>query len=126
MKKKYIFGGIGALVLIILVVTLGFSLASKDSIDYLRNQEVDNLSFENAKLSYKNGVSTFTVEVYNETDKDYDIESIDIKLKDKKGKVTTLVGKVEDGLKSSEGRLLTAEVKANVTKSVDLEYVVNK
>ena len=56
MEKKTIGVLIGTIVVLsAVIVALGYTVATKDSTDYLRNQKVDDISFENAKLSYKDG-----------------------------------------------------------------------
>lgn len=45
---------------------------------YLRNQTVEGLSMEDASLEYKDGVSTFAVNVYNESRDVYNLKTINV------------------------------------------------
>ncbi len=45
---------------------------------YLRNQTVEGLSMEDASLEYKDGVSTFTANVYNESGDVYNLKTINV------------------------------------------------
>jgi len=114
--------------LVILVGTIflvGRSFADPNS-GYLRNQTVDGLSFENASLVYENGITTFTVEVYNESGDTYSLKNISINLKDKDGTVTTLIGYMGESLDSDEAKLISASIDQDLSSSVSLEYVINK
>ena len=76
-QKIGILGGIVGILLIGLTVTLMPSLSSTES-SYLSDQTIDGLSFEKANLEVVNGVSTYTVEVTNDLDKDYSLKNINI------------------------------------------------
>ena len=45
---------------------------------YERNQTVEGLSMEDASLEYKDGVSTFTANVYNESGDVYNLKTINV------------------------------------------------
>jgi len=114
--------------LVILVGTIllvGTSFADPNS-GYLRNQTVDGLSFENASLVYENGITTFTVEVYNESGDTYSLKNISINLKDKDGTVITLIGYIGELLDIDEAKLISASIDQDLSSSVNLEYVINK
>ena len=117
---------IGSLpILMIVVFLIGRSVADPNS-GYLRNQSVDGLSFENAELVYENGITTFTVEVYNESGDIYNLKDISIQLTDEADKVTTLVGYIGESLDVDEAKRITASIDQDLSSSVNLEYVVNK
>ena len=117
---------LGSLLIVFLVVFLvGRTIADPNS-GYLRNQSVDNLSFENANLVYENGITTFTVEVYNESGENYSLKNISINLKNDSNDITTLVGYIGEELETDEGKLITASIDKDLTDSTSLEYVVNK
>ena len=117
--------GLGVVLLVGIVFLVGKSVADPNS-GYLRNQTVDGLSFENASLLYENGVTTFTVEAYNESGDIYTLKNISINLKDEDGTVTTLVGYIGESLDKDEAKLITASIDQDLSSSVNLEYVVNK
>ena len=124
-KKVYVLGGVVA-VLILLIVSIGVSLSLSNKNDFLNGQVVDGLSFENANITYKNGVSTFSVIVYNENKKIYNANSIDIKITNKEGKSTTITANLDTPLESDEGRLLMVESDQNITDISSLQYKINK
>ena len=127
-KNKALMGLLSAvfvLVLGIVLITVGKSLASNDS-SILRNQTVDGLSFENAAISCESGVCTFTVDVYNENKSKYTLKDIDIEFKQSDDSVITLVGYIGEELESEEGRKLTASIDKNIEDSVGLKYKINK
>ena len=127
-KNKALMGLLSAvfvLVLGIVLITVGKSLASGDS-SILRNQTVDGLSFENAAISCESGVCTFTVDVYNENKSKYTLKNIDLDFKQSDNTVITLVGYIGEELESEEGRKLTASIDRNIEDSVGLEYKINK
>lgn len=112
-------------VLVGVIFLVGRSVADPNS-EYLRNQTVDGLSFENANLVYENGVTTFTVETYNESGDTYSLKNISINLKDKDNNTTTLIGYIGESLEKDEVKLITASIDQDLSSSVNLEYVVNK
>ena len=117
---------LGSLVIVFLVVFLiGRTIADPNS-GYLRNQSVDSLSFENANLVYENGITTFTVEVYNESGESYSLKNISINLKNDSNDITTLVGYIGEELEKDEGKLINASIDKDLSDSTSLEYVVNK
>ncbi len=117
---------IGSLLIIMIVIFLiGRSVADPNS-GYLRNQSVDGLSFENAELVYENGITTFTVEVYNESGDIYNLKDISIQLTDEADNVITLVGYIGESLDKDEAKRITASIDQDLSSSVNLEYVVNK
>ena len=124
-SKKVLVIAVAAFVLIGLIV-FGVSYALKDDGNFLRNQKVNGLSFENAKVEYKNDKSDFSVIVYNENEDSLDVKSIEVKLKDKDNKETTMVIDIDGSLESDEGRLLTATVDKDITDMKTLEYKINK
>ena len=117
---------IGSLLIIMIVTFLVNKSVADPNSGYLRNQTVDGLSFENANLVYENGMTTFTVEVYNESGDIYTLKNISVNLKDESNTVTTLVGYIGESLDIDEAKLITASIDQDLSSSVNLEYVVNK
>lgn len=117
---------ISSLVIVFIIVFIvGKSLSNPNS-GYLKNQLVEGLSFENAEIIYEEGISTFTVEVYNENDTKVDLKTISINLKNADGDITTLVGYIGESLETQEGKLITASIDDDLTDSNNLEYIINK
>ena len=125
-QKIGILGGIVGILLIGLTVTLIPSLSSTES-SYLSDQTIDGLSFEKANLEIVNGVSTYTVEVTNDLDKDYSLKNINIVFKDGSGnEIETLLGYIGDKLEVGETKLIDASIDKELTDIVKIEYVINK
>ena len=125
-QKIGILGGIVGILLITLSVTLIPSLSSTES-SYLSDQTIDGLSFEKASLEVVNGVSTYTVEVTNDLDKDYSLKNINIVFKDGSGQeIETLLGYIGDKLEVGETKLIDASIDKELTDIVKIEYVINK
>ena len=125
-QKIGILGGIVGILLIGLTVTLIPSLSSTES-SYLSDQTIDGLSFEKANLEVVNGVSTYTVEVTNDLDKDYSLKNINIVFKDGSGQeIETLLGYIGDKLEVGETKLIDASIDKELTDIVKIEYVINK
>lgn len=125
--KKY---KIPCTILICLLLTGIIFLIGRSSADpnsgNLRNQTVDKLSFEDASLVYENGVTTFTVEVYNESGDTYPLKNISINFKDANNDIITLIGYIGESLEKDEAKLITASIDQDLSSSVSLEYVINK
>ena len=125
-QKIGILGGIVGILLIGLTVSLIPSLSSTES-SYLSDQTIDGLSFEKANLEVVNGVSTYTVEVTNDLDKDYSLKNINIVFKDGSGQeIETLLGYIGDKLEVGETKLIDASIDKELTDIVKIEYVINK
>ncbi len=124
-SKKVLVIALAAFILIGLIV-FGVSYALKDDGNFLRNQKVDGLSFENAKIEYKNEISNFSVIVYNENEESQDIKSIEIQLVDKNNKETSMIVDIDGILESDEGRLITTSIDKDITDMKTLEYKINK
>lgn len=116
---------IGCFLIVGVALLIGRSLANPNS-GYLRNQEVDNLSFEKANLEYENGITTFTVEVSNKSGEDYFLKNISIELTDNEGISTTLVGYIGNNLEKDESKTITASIDEDLSSSVNLKYIINK
>ena len=125
-QKIGILVGIVGILLIGLTVTLMPSLSSTET-GYLSDQTIDGLSFEKASLEVINGVSTYTVEVTNDLDKDYSLKNINIIFKDTSGnEIETLLGYIGDKLKVGETKLIDASIDKELTDIGSIKYVINK
>ena len=117
---------LGSIVIIALVAFLiKITLADPNS-GYLRNQTVDGLSFENASLVYESGISTFKVEVFNETDNTYNLKNISIKLIDEENNETIMIGYIGDSIEKEEGKYLQASIDKELSSISNIEYMINK
>ena len=107
-----------------LLLIAGKSLGDPNS-SILREQEVEGLVFKNADIEYKEGITTFTVEVENTSD-DMSLNYININFKDENDVSTRLVGYIGDSIKKDETKLIVASVDKDITNSIDITYSINK
>ena len=108
-----------------IIVLIGVTLAASDS-TILKNQVVDNLSFENASLEYMNNTSTFKVEVTNNNTDIYNLKYIEIIFKDENAISTKLIGYIGESIEVGETREIVASIDKDITNSVSLEYAIIK
>lgn len=123
-RKKIIVGIISLIVVIgiAIIIIKSFALGT----DFLQNQVVDGLSFENASLEYVDGISTFLVEVYNESGDEYTLKNISIELTGEDGTITTLTGYIGETLEKEEAKHIRASIDDDLSDSVKLKYTINK
>ncbi len=126
-SKKHIIN----LVLIVIVFFVGFQVIkhtfAKPDGDYLKDQIVDNISFDNATLDVNEDTSKFEVEVTNLNDSNYSLSTISIIFKDiNKNEIITLQGYIGNKLKTGETKILTASVDMLITDIYSIDYVINK
>ena len=116
---------LGSVFLVVIVgLIIGRSFSNPNS-GYLRNQTVDGLSFENAALEYKDGVTTFEAKVYNESGSEYTLKTINVIL-DSSSRTTTLTGYIGESLESEEGKILRISIDDDLSDSTKLTYKINK
>ena len=121
-KTAIILGSVFLVVIVGLIIGRSFSDPNSG---YLRNQTVDGLSFENATLEYKDGVTTFEAKVYNESGSEYTLKTINVIL-DSSSKTTTLTGYIGESLESEEGKILRISIDDDLSDSTKLTYKINK
>lgn len=124
-KKVSIISIVAFIIVALITISIKASLAKPDT-NYLKNQSIDGISFEEANLEYKDGISTFTVNVYNNNKKDYELKKVTINVKGTDGKVTSLVSEVNSILESEEGRQISVTTNKDITDLISLEYKINK
>ena len=125
-QKKMMVGGISCFFLSILILGLGVSYSSTES-GYLSNQTVEGLTFENASLIYENGVTTYTVEVVNDLEEDYNLNNINIIFKDGDGKeIVSLLGYIGDKLSVGESKQIDTSIDQEISNIISIEYKINK
>ncbi len=116
--------GILVLALIVAIVLKQSAAASYTTI--LRNQVVDGISFENARIDKEDGKTVFTVDLYNENLDKHDIKDLTIVFKrDNKKDVRVYLDSV-NSLESYEGRQISVYVKEDIVNCSDIEYIINK
>ena len=108
-----------------IIVLIGVTLAASDS-TILKNQVVDNLSFENASLEYIDNTSTFKVEVTNNNIDIYNLKYIEIIFKDENNISTKLIGYIGESIDVGETKEIVASIDKDINNSVSLEYSIIK
>lgn len=118
---------VGTLILVvgILLVVIGNSISTPDS-TILKDQVVDNLSFNNATLEYLNNETTFEVEVTNKNIDEYTLKYIEILFTDEENNINKMMGYIGNSIKKDETKKVTAKIDKDITNSVSLEYVIIK
>ena len=117
--------GILVFTLAVVVIVLKQSAAASYT-TILRNQVVDGLSFENARIDKEDGKTVFTVDLYNENLDRYEIKDLTIVFKrDKEKDVKVYLDSVKS-LDSYEGRQISVYVKEDIVNCTDIEYNINK
>ena len=113
-------------ILVVSAVTLlGFNITHSSILtsELLKNQEIDNLVFSNADL---NG-NKLSVEVKNNSNEVYTLNTIDVVFKDESGsEITTLSGYIGNSLNTGDVKRLVVETDEDLSDSYSIEYRINK
>ena len=113
-------------ILVVSAVTLvGFNITHSSVLtsEVLKDQEVDNLVFSNADL---NG-NKLSVEVKNNSNEVYTLNTIDVVFKDESGsEITTLSGYIGNSLNTGDVKRLVVETDEDLSNSYYIEYRINK
>lgn len=126
-KQKIVVGVMSFLLVSVISFNLLKSAFANPDNNYLADQTIDGISFENAKLNYNNGISNYTVEVINDNNKDYDLKTINVVFKDSKGKeITTLLGYLGENLSANEKRILEISTDNELSNVKSINYLINK
>lgn len=116
---------LGSFFLVVVAGLIIRNTLSNPNTGYLRNQTVEGLSMEDASLEYKDGVSTFTANVFNESGDVFNLKTIEVIL-ESKSKTTTLTGYIGETLEKEEGRVLRISIDQDLSDSEKLTYKINK
>ena len=113
-------------ILVVSAVTLlGFNITHSSILtsELLKDKEVDNLVFSNADL---NG-NKLSVEVKNNSNEVYTLNTIDVVFKDESGnEITTLSGYIGNSLNTGDVKRLVVETDEDLSNSYSIEYKINK
>ena len=107
------------------VVLVGFNITHSSILtsELLKDKEVDNLVFSNADLNGKK----LSVEVKNNNDEVYTLNTIDVVFKDESGsEITTLSGYIGNSLNKDDVKRLVVETDEDLSNSYSIEYKINK
>ena len=126
-KNKTIVKGI-LLVIVFSIVLIGIrnSYANVEGA-YLNDQTVSGLLFSDASLEYENGLTTYTVDVSNTLEEEYNLKNINIIFKNKNNnEIVTLIGYIGENLKITDKKILEASVDKELKDIEAIQYIVNK
>lgn len=125
-QQRCILGSIIAFFFIITIVSLRPSFSSTET-GYLSNQTVNGLSFENAAINVVGGVTTYTVEVVNDSENIYNLKNINVIFKDVSNKeIVTLYGYIGEKLNVDEKKMLKASIDKEITEIGSINYEIKK
>lgn len=123
MTKLYIFCGI--LILGSIIVTVFKNSVAIDT-SLLRNQIVEGISFENAKLDIDNDISTLTVDVINNNKEVFNMKYITITFEDNNHNSEVLIGYIGSSISPDEKKVLTAKIDKDLSNSISATYSIIK
>ena len=123
MTKLYIFCGI--LILGSIIVTVFKNSVAIDT-SLLRNQIVEGISFENAKLDIDNDISTLTVDVINNNKEVFNMKYITITFEDNNHNSEVLIGYIGSNISPDEKKVLTAKIDKDLSNSISATYSIIK
>lgn len=121
--KVLIFSGI--LILSSIVVTVFKNSVAMDT-SLLRNQIVEGISFENAKLDIDNGITTLTVDVINNNQNIFNLNYISIIVEDNNHDSDVLIGYIGNSININEKKVLTARIDKDLSNAVNITYSIIK
>jgi len=85
--------------------------------DIIKDEKFGGLEFTNTTFIKENGQYTLSMDVTNPSDKEINLEEINIVLKDKKGnELVTLLGYIGPAMKANETRTITSSVSMDLSK----------
>ncbi len=125
-KNKIIAGVISVIAAIGLAIIIGRSFAFDNDENYLKTQTVDGLTFEKANIEYNQGVSKFTVEVYNDTEEKYNLKNISIEITKENGETVQLIAYIGEVIEKEEVKYLQASIDQDLKNSIKINYSINK
>ena len=114
-----------ALITVAVTLTINFSRADENSV-YSTTQTIDGITFQNGRLEYKNGVSTYTVDVVNDNGVIYNLKYINITFTKADNSVETLIGYIGESILKDEVKTLTASIDDDLTNVTKLTFSIVK
>lgn len=94
--------------------------------DIIKEQTVSNLTLNNVSLKYKDGISTLTVTVTNNSSETITINQFDVVFKTENGSViTTLNGSLGDQIEGKASLTVTITSDIDLSEAYALEYQIS-
>lgn len=92
----------------------------------IKEQTINNLIMNNVSLSYKDGISTFRVQITNNTTESISINQFNVIFKTENDSIiTTLNGFLGDSLSGGESFNLTITSDIDLSEAYSLEYQID-
>lgn len=91
----------------------------------VKEQKINNFTFENVSLIYQGGISTFSVDIYNELQEDVYLNNFKVILKNENGtEITTLDVAVEDTIQTGTSLTMTITSDIDLSDAYSVEYKI--
>ena len=87
-----------------------------------QDMKLNELDIKNIQLTCKNGITTLLADIFNNTNKDSEIQHINIKLLDKENKEIRTVRGYIPALKIGETTKLNVSMSSNLITAYDIEF----
>ena len=87
-----------------------------------QDTKINGLDIKNIQLTCKNGITTLLADIFNNTNKDSEIQHINIKLLDKENKEIRTVRGYIPALKIGETTKLNVSMSSNLITAYDIEF----
>lgn len=114
-----------ALFIALLVILIQGATKATSTNDPMKNQVVEKISFENANLEYQDGISTFSVNLYNDRGEDVNLKNISIVITDNENNKYTLIGYIGETLLKDEGKIMQASIDQQINDVKSITYTIN-
>lgn len=126
MNKKVLVAIIVAVVVLLIAGIIMFIINNKEGQskkeaitleEIIKDEKFGGLEFTNTTFIKENGQYTLSMDVKNPSDKEINLEEVNIVLKDKKGnELVTLLGYIGPAMKANETRTITSSVSMDLSK----------
>jgi len=126
LNKKRIGLVLGLLLVFLVIISFTMKKSSAtEELTKIKDQTIEGINIENAKIDKDPNGYIFTVDLYNETVEKIDIDSFTIIFK-KDGKDVKVKLNDVSSLESFEGRKMEIKVKEDLEDITGIEYRINK
>lgn len=126
LNKKRIGLILGLLLVFLVIISFTMKKSSAtEELTKIKDQTIEGINIENAKIDKDPNGYIFTVDLYNETVEKIDIDSFTIIFK-KDGKDVKVKLNDVSSLESFEGRKMEIKVKDDLEDITGIEYRINK
>lgn len=126
LNKKRIGLVLGLLLVFLVIISFTMKKSSAtEELTKIKDQTIEGINIENAKIDKDPNGYIFTVDLYNETVEKIDIDSFTIIFK-KDGKDVKVKLNDVSSLESFEGRKMEIKVKDDLEDITGIEYRINK